>query len=209
MEGKRTTLIPVNVTQRKIPSYPKNQTISLTWRCTHNVPLGQVSLFSPLLCFSKASQSICFPGPQTSAKFLDLRWFAPSVLTLAKHSTNATCQLSWDLWLGLPSSDMGGTATEARARKGSQGQGTPGGNSLQRRWCARKRMGGGTEKETPAGRLHFQTTSSFTYRTFTRQRSGSRWGSALWNTDTYSLPFLSLLFLYFYLQGGQKSQLAT
>lgn len=38
-------------------------------------------------------------------------------------------------------SDMGGTVTEVRARKGSQGQGTPRGNSLQRR-CVRKRHGG-------------------------------------------------------------------
>ena len=45
----------------------------------------------------------------------------------------------------------------ALGEKGVQGRGTGGGSD---------RMGRGTEKETPAARLNFKMTSSFTYRTF-------------------------------------------
>lgn len=62
-------------------------------------------------------------------------------------------------------------------------------------------MGGVMDKETPAATVRFQMTSSSTYRTFTWQRSGSRWGSgfiSLFEPQRHTVypfsPFLSFVF---------------
>lgn len=59
----------------------------------------------------------------------------------------------------------------------------------------------GTENEMSAARLHFMKTSSFTYRTFTQQRTSSRWGSDFlslfepWALEVYPFSlFLSFVF---------------
>lgn len=57
------------------------------------------------------------------------------------------------------------------------------------------------ENEMPAGRLHFVETFNFTYRTFTQQRTSSRWRSDFlslsvpWALEFYPLSlFLSFVF---------------
>lgn len=60
------------------------------------------------------------------------------------------------------------------------------------------------EIETPAARLHFMKTSSFTCRTFTQQRACSRWGSGLISLfEPWALKFtLCLSFSSFFLTAG-------
>lgn len=68
-----------------------------------------------------------------------------------------------------------GPLTKGKARKGSQGKGCENEIALGEKGV-QKRGSGRMETKTPAARLHSMKTSSFTYRTFTWQRAGSRWG---------------------------------
>lgn len=65
------------------------------------------------------------------------------------------------------------------------------------------------ETKTPAARLHSMKTSSFTYRTFTWQRAGNRWGKwlyiALWTMGTKVYPLALFFFFGFNCREGRRS----
>lgn len=113
-EGKRTTFAPANMTQRKIPSYPKNQTTRLTWMHAHNMPLSQASARRSLCSACLLQRSTAAEWPLRLTPQPGFRWFTPPCSPAQSPHSNLHMPAA------SPHGDTGRVTAEVRAQKGQQ-----------------------------------------------------------------------------------------